>query len=221
MINLIQMWFDRTSLNLSLASKISPKVWVWSNSPSTTAAVRKSYSSSLSFSLVTRSCQGLGALPSLCPTIFIIGPCQQYPVHLSCTVCYGSYCALISTHASCETVCMILMCDHGQVQTRWMPGRLCGWNKKWLDKDQRGLGTNGAKFFQTTLELRDATHWGAQEAYMCTNIYKDYMTNQTHRTAVNCNSKLLLKNVNPSCRSLIIRDFAWLHLLSVFSHSPI
>lgn len=50
-------------IKLPFASKISLKVWIWSNSLSAITAVRRFYSSSFSFSLVTRSCQGLGALP--------------------------------------------------------------------------------------------------------------------------------------------------------------
>lgn len=59
------MWHDRISSNSVLASKKkSSKDWVWSNSLHVITAVRKFYSSSFSFSLVTRSCQGPRALPS-------------------------------------------------------------------------------------------------------------------------------------------------------------
>lgn len=47
-----------------LLQKISSKDRVWSNSLHAINAVRKLYSSSFSFSLVTRSCQGPRALPS-------------------------------------------------------------------------------------------------------------------------------------------------------------
>ena len=120
-------------IKLSLASKISSKVWVWSNSLEAVVAVRTFYSSSFSFSLVTRSCQGPEAWPWFAWLyVFIIGPCQQCSAQLKCNVCYGSYCVLISTHPSCETVCLSLMHNYRKVETLWLCQHACGWNKNHL-----------------------------------------------------------------------------------------
>lgn len=168
-------------IKFPLASKISLKVWVWFNSLSAIAAVRKFYSSSFSFSLVTRSCQGLGALP--CSLLGYIYNWTLSTVS-SATQLHGLLWQLLCTDFNtCQLWDSLYVINVQQwvgADTKVAPKSL--WMEwKSSKRDQRGpLKSNSSRQYRA--QCVESLTWEHRYVYTC-NIYKGCGTNQTYRAA--------------------------------------
>lgn len=146
-------------IKLALASKISLKVWIWSNSLSTITAVRMLYSSSFSFSLVTRSCQGLRASPCRLLDYIYNWALSTVP---SATLLHNLLWQLLCTDFNTYQLWEGLYVMNAQLRAGGdaMTARTtllmeCKWSKM----DQRRRGKMEVKFFQAISRTRDPTYW--------------------------------------------------------------